>query len=126
LNDDGRQRRDFTFVADAVDAALLAALHGERGDTFNIGTGTSVSVLRALDILRSVGCTVRVDQRERQCGEARDTCADITRARQELGYTPAWSIEDGLHRQACWQRELAGEEADLVGPTHSRLRPLRT
>jgi nucleoside-diphosphate-sugar epimerase len=106
LNGDGEQTRDFTYVADAVNATLLAALQADRGRTFNIGTGTSVSMLQALEILEEHGCPVRVRRRERQPGDAQDTRADISRAQDELGYSPAWNLEDGLASQVVWQRGL--------------------
>jgi nucleoside-diphosphate-sugar epimerase len=106
LNDDGEQTRDFTYVVDAVDATLLAALRAERGRTFNIGTGTSVSMLRALEVLREQGCPVHVRQQRKQPGDARATRADISRARDQLGYSPSWALEDGLASQIAWQRSL--------------------
>jgi UDP-glucose 4-epimerase len=103
---DGRQSRDFTFVGDIV-AATRAA--GETttapGRVFNIGGGGSVSLNRALETLAAVaGRPLDVRHAERQEGDVADTGADTSRARDELGFAPRTTLQDGLAAELDWVR----------------------
>jgi UDP-glucose 4-epimerase len=106
---DGGQTRDFTFVADIV-AATRAA--GERrtppGRVYNVGGGDAVSVNRALETLAGLaGRPLDVRRLERQSGDVRDTGADTTRARDELGFVPHTLLEEGLAAELEWVCERA-------------------
>jgi UDP-glucose 4-epimerase len=115
---DGEQTRDFTFVSDIVEANLLA-MHApvEHARVFNIGGGSRVSMNWTVDLLGKVmGAEPTVLHAPRAPGDHRHGAADISRARQELGYDPRVGLEEGLRRQVEWQRAF---EAD---PRHfSRL-----
>jgi UDP-glucose 4-epimerase len=98
---DGGQTRDFTYVADAVEANLAAAEHG-RG-VYNVGGGSRVSVTRVLELLASVtGIAPAIDRQPPQPGDPRDTGADIARAKAELRWSPRVSLAEGLARQWAW------------------------
>lgn len=105
LNGDGRQTRDFTYVADVVDGTILAALNGEPGQTYNIGGGGNVAMADVLEMLRGFVGDLRVRRRAVERGDARDTAADISRARDELGYRPGWELSAGLAEQIAWHRD---------------------
>jgi nucleoside-diphosphate-sugar epimerase len=105
LNGDGTQTRDFTFVADIVAGTILAALEAEPGETYNLGGGGNVAMADVLELVGELVGEVRVRRRPMQRGDARDTAADITRARLELGYEPAWELRGGLVEQIAWHRE---------------------
>ncbi len=111
---DGRQTRDFTFIADAVDANLLAAEHGSAGEVFNIGGGSRVTLRETIDMLQQItGRTARLDLRPAQKGDARHTAADTGKAARLLGYRPAISLQDGLRAEVDWMRHLlAAEESN--------------
>ncbi|MHB1294782.1 MAG: NAD-dependent epimerase/dehydratase family protein [Anaerolineae bacterium] len=103
---DGEQTRDFTFVADAVQANVLAMDHGTLGGYYNIGGGSRVTVNQCLDVLRRVtGRPVRVDYHAMQHGDVRHTWADTTAAREELGFAPRVTLEEGLRAEDAWFRE---------------------
>ena len=105
---DGEQTRDFTFVADAVEANLAAAERGVPGRAYNVGGGSRVSVNHVLETLgRIAGTAPRVTHGAPQPGDPRDTGADIARARADLGWSPKVALEDGLARQYAWQKEGA-------------------
>src|SRR4051794_27153528 len=104
LYGDGRQTRDFTYVADVVDATVAAAERGEPGAIYNIGGGARISMREVLDILRAELGTLAVVEHEGQLGDARDTAADISRAATALGYAPSWDVPRGLREQAAWHR----------------------
>src|SRR5436305_1600853 len=102
---DGNQTRDFTFVADAVAGTLAAVTAGRAGRTYNLGGGTRVSVNEVLELVGGmIGSTPRVRHAQRQLGDARDTGADTTRAREELAFEPRHDLAGGLQQQIAWQR----------------------
>jgi nucleoside-diphosphate-sugar epimerase len=103
LYGDGEQTRDFTFVADAVEANVLAMAAGSG--VINIGGGSRVTVNQVLRTLGEVAGEVRIEQRPEQAGDVRHTWADTTRAREVLGYAPRVSLTDGLTAQVEWQRQ---------------------
>ena len=102
---DGRQTRDFTFVADAVDATVAAATRGTPGRVYNIGGGSRVEMLDALELIRRLtGRPVAVTAAGVQKGDMRDTYADTGLARLDLGFAPTVTLEDGLRAQLDWMK----------------------
>lgn len=109
---DGEQTRDFTYVADAVEANVLAwKTPVEPGMAFNIGGGSRVSVLHVIEMMeRLSGCRAKVSHAPASAGDVRHTGADTSRARTALSHLPQCSLEDGLARMRAWMiRYLAGE-----------------
>ena len=103
---DGEQTRDFTFIADAVDANLAAAERGTPGAVYNIGGGSRIALKDLLVKLEAaLGEPLKIDRRERQHGDVTHTYADTTRAREELGFQPKVSIEEGLAAEVAWFRK---------------------
>jgi UDP-glucose 4-epimerase len=104
---DGKQTRDFTYIDDAVEGTIAAGELGRPGAVYNIGGGSRRSVNDVLGALaRMTGSPIDVVYREQQPGDARDTAADIERARNELGFEPTGSFERGLGNQLGWQAAL--------------------
>lgn len=91
---DGTQTRDFTYVADVVAAFLAAAESDRRGEIYNVGTGSPVSVNRLVELL-GVETVERIPKRP---GEPDCTCADVTRIKRDLGWSAKVSIEEGVAR----------------------------
>jgi nucleoside-diphosphate-sugar epimerase len=103
LYGDGGQTRDFTFVADAAAATAAAGTRGIPGHVYNVGGGSRVSVTHVLDILaRLAGRPLDVRREDVQKGDMRDTFADTSRARAEIGFAPTVSIEEGLAAEFDW------------------------
>jgi nucleoside-diphosphate-sugar epimerase len=98
---DGRQTRDFTFVADAVAATRAAAERPEVvGRVFNVGGGSRISLNDVIAVLGEItGAPLKVERSTARRGDVRDTAADITAAQETLGYQPSVSIADGLRMQ---------------------------
>ena len=100
---DGRQTRDFTFVADAVAATVAAADRGRPGNAYNIGGGSQIELVAVFELIRRLtGGQMRVERADPQRGDMRDTYADTTRAKVDLGFAPATTLEEGLRAQYEW------------------------
>jgi UDP-glucose 4-epimerase len=100
IHGDGSQSRDFTFVGDVVEGLLLAAGTPEAtAKVYNLGAGGTTSILELLRILQGLlGTSLEPHFLPARPGDVRHSCADIARARAELGYAPTVSLEDGLRR----------------------------
>jgi UDP-glucuronate 4-epimerase len=106
---DGEQTRDVTFVGDAADAAVAAGLNRSAGGAINVGGGSQIAVNEVLDLLeRILGRPAEVIRKGPSPGDVRHTSADLTRARELLGYAPAVGIEEGLRGEVEWLRGRLG------------------
>ena len=106
---DGLQSRDFTFVADAVEANVRAWKRAAPQGVYNVGGGSQVTVLEAIALLeKSLGRKARVNLEPRPAGDPLRTRADATRLATDLGYATKVGIADGLAAQADWARTLYG------------------
>ena len=103
LYGDGEQTRDFTFVKDAVAATMAAGDRGVPGRAYNIGGGSRVSMNQAIAIIGRVhGRPLDVRREETQKGDMRDTYADTTLARADIGFKPSVSLEEGIEAEYRW------------------------
>jgi len=105
---DGKQTRDFTFISDAVVANLAAAtVPAAVGETFNIGGGSRVVLLDVLQAMEKItGQPIRRNYLDFGLGDARHTAADVSKARDLLGYNPQVSLLDGLAQEWQWLKSL--------------------
>jgi nucleoside-diphosphate-sugar epimerase len=101
---DGEQSRDFTYVGNAVQANLLACeAKGAAGLAINIGTGGRYTLNQTLGLLEKVtGRSVKAIYAAPRDGDIRDSQADISRAREVLGYNPLVGFEEGLKHTWNW------------------------
>jgi UDP-glucuronate 4-epimerase len=101
---DGRQTRDFTFVADVVEATRAAAtIPNLEGRVYNIGGGARVRLSQAISVLEDLaGKPIGVDHFPALPGDVRDTGADIAKAKTELDYEPVTDLRKGLSAQLEW------------------------
>jgi UDP-glucose 4-epimerase len=106
LYGDGEQTRDFTYVHDAVNATVAAAVRGIPGRVYNIGGGSRVSVNHVVEMIaRVAGRQPIVEVDPAQPGDMRHTYADTSQAQLDLGFQPRVSLEHGLTAEYQW---LAG------------------
>jgi UDP-glucose 4-epimerase len=109
LYGDGEQTRDFTFVDDIVAALMAAGDRGRPGAVYNIGGGSRVSINQVLaQIGQIAGHPLAVRREAAQKGDMRDTFADTSRARADLGFTPHTSLADGLRAEYDWLKGQTG------------------
>jgi dTDP-L-rhamnose 4-epimerase len=111
--EDGEQRRDFVSVKDVAAACVLALERpGLAGEVFNVGSGASFTVNEIARRLARLLDKEHIEPEvtgEYRVGDIRHCFADITKARDLLGFTPQVDIEDGLGELAQW---LEGQQAD--------------
>lgn len=105
---DGRQTRDFTYVGDVIAAMRQAASAPLAvGATYNLGGGSQVSLMRVFELLEGMaGRPLDLHFQETQYGDVRDTVADTSRARRDLGFLPVTPFKEGLSRQFAWASEM--------------------
>jgi len=103
---DGGQTRDFTYVANVVDGVLRACTAPEAaGEAINVACGTRISLNELLRVMNAVvGTSVQAIYAEPRAGDVRDSQADITKAKQLLGYVPIVGLEEGLRHTLDWCR----------------------
>ena len=115
---DGEQSRDFTFVANAVQAnlkACLAPATDVSGKVFNVATGTRFSLNQTAEMLRKIiGFSGEVKYAEPRTGDVKHSLADIGLAQKHLGYFPDVSFEEGLKRTVEWYQEQAVASAAVA------------
>jgi len=106
---DGEQSRDFTFVHNAVHANLLAARQPNpvRGQVFNVGCGRRVSLNVLVRLMAELLGTPELTPTygPERAGDVKHSLADITRAREVLGYAPIVDFREGLAATTAWYRE---------------------
>jgi UDP-glucose 4-epimerase len=102
LYGDGEQSRDFVYVDDVVSAILLA-LNKTESDVYNVGTGCQESINGLIFLLEDIsGSSLQIYRHDEWPNDIRRIAADISRAKRELGYSPRFSIREGLERTVSY------------------------
>ena len=101
---DGEQTRDFTYVEDVAALCLkAAAAPGVAGKMYNAGNGNRYSLNTVWDLLQKIeGVSLPAQYGPERAGDVRDSQADTTAARRELGHAPQYTLEQGLRRALHW------------------------
>lgn len=105
---DGEQSRDFTYIANVVDANLRAAQTTRGvGHVINVANGERITLNQLLEELKKITGRpeVEAEYREARVGDVRHSLADISRARDLLSYEPRVELQEGLQRTVEWYRE---------------------
>ena len=102
IHGDGEQSRDFTYIGNVVDGAIRAAFAGgANGRIFNIASSRSASVNHLADTIGGIlGKPVHKDYAASRTGDIRDSWADVSAAREALGWEPTVGLEEGLRLTA--------------------------
>jgi len=106
---DGEQTRDFTYIANVVDANMKAATHPDAvGESFNIGCGARTSLNQLIDSLKGIlGNQLEPIYEAARKGDVRHSVADVSKASKMLGFIPAVPLEAGLRQVLDWYRSSA-------------------
>lgn len=119
---DGQQTRDFTFVACAVLATMQAGGVSTplAGEIMNVGTGERVTVTELACLIAAAHNRPDLvpEHRQPRAGDVRHSLADITRARDMLGYRPIVSLADGLQQTIAWFRQQHAPSHDQEPREH--------
>ena len=111
--EDGKETRDFVFIDDVADATILGMeVPAANGHVFNVGTGVATDVLTVAHTLCDkygiqVPITVSGNYR---LGDIRHNFADITLAKQILGFNPKWNFSDGIEQFVKWVNQQEVQE----------------
>jgi len=110
IQGDGLQSRDFTYVANAVQCLMKAATApAVSGNVYNVGTGTSTTVVELVNALnRVMGTKLDPTFGSARVGDVRYSLADISRTKADLGYEPGEDFESGLAKTVAWARQQTG------------------
>ena len=107
---DGEQSRDFTFIENVVAANLLAAdapAEKVSGKMMNVATGAAVTLNQVFEILRELtGYSGNPAYAEPRSGDIKHSLADISRARELLGYVPQVDFREGIRRTVEWYKNM--------------------
>jgi nucleoside-diphosphate-sugar epimerase len=110
IHGDGKQTRDFTYVADVV-SGVLACCEADKvaGEVINLACGGRVSLLEVIHTLQRIFKSgVQPTFGPPRPGDVTDSQADIFKARKLLGFEPKWSFEDGLRETVMWFQQTQG------------------
>jgi nucleoside-diphosphate-sugar epimerase len=117
---DGSQRRDFTFVGDVVRANMFAMMNLEATGVFNIGSGRNYSISELAALIESrhssaqLSSVLNVEYLPPRLGEANVTLADITKAKEVLGWSPLVSLPQGLEVIDAYERKMGSGNSGIV------------
>ncbi len=100
----GESRRDYTFVSDIVDGFLLAMKSPRPFAIYNLGNGNPVSLNELISMLgKALEIDIKIEQLEDQVGDVPVTWADVSLAKQELGYSASVSLLEGIRLFVAWK-----------------------
>jgi UDP-glucuronate 4-epimerase len=103
---DGSTRRDYTYIDDIISGVMAAIIYDESNyEVFNLGESETVELRELISLLeKALDCKAVIDRQPPQPGDVPQTFADVTKARQLLGYNPQTNIGEGIKRFVEWFR----------------------
>jgi len=103
---DGSTRRDYTFVDDIIDGVVRSLDRCEGYEIYNLGESETTSLQELVDMIGEVcGAPVQLDRQPMQPGDVIITYADVSKAKERLGYAPSTPVREGLVRFLAWYRD---------------------
>ena len=109
---DGSTSRDYTYISDIVDGVVRSLDRPAGYQIYNLGNGSPVSLSSFIKLVeKSVGTPAKIRVCPEQPGDVPRTCADISKARSMLGYSPQVPFADGIHRTVDWYQKRAAARA---------------
>jgi UDP-glucuronate 4-epimerase len=102
---DGSSRRDYTYIDDLLEGILAATQNLKGFEVYNLGQSQTTSLKEMIALIeKALGKKAKIEPLEAQPGDMSRTFADITKARERLGYHPAVTIEEGIQRFVDWYK----------------------
>ncbi|MEO0650351.1 MAG: GDP-mannose 4,6-dehydratase [Planctomycetota bacterium] len=103
---DGSTRRDYTYVKDIVDGVVRSYDHCSGYEIYNLGESRTTSLAELVELIgQACGVDPIIDRQPMQPGDVVITYADVSKAKQKLGYDPHTTVAEGLERFVAWYRE---------------------
>ncbi len=103
----GNQTRDFTYIDDITEGMVLAAQKSVPGEVYNLGGGNRISLNGAIKIIEDLaGRKAGVLSKSAAKGDVKHTWSDISKAKEQLGYSPKTNIAEGLKKEFEWIKNL--------------------
>jgi UDP-glucose 4-epimerase len=113
---DGHQTRDFTYVGDVVEANVRAMKSTAEG-AFNIACGHRTDLLTLAEtIMAVIGTRLDPLHEPPRPGDIQDSLADITAARDAFGFSPQYTVEEGVQETVAWYREIISRDRGPSAP----------
>jgi UDP-glucuronate 4-epimerase len=104
---DGSMRRDFTYIDDILAGILGALARDDDFAVYNLGESRTIELRELIAILeRALGKGARIRRLPEQPGDVKQTYADVSQARANLGYAPSVPVEEGIRRFVAWLRSV--------------------
>lgn len=106
---DGSTRRDYTYIDDIIDGVVRCVDRPFRYEIFNLGESHTTSLAELIELVgKHAGVAPVIDRQPLQPGDVEITYADVSHARELLGYNPRFSMDEGIARFVAWYRERHG------------------
>lgn len=106
---DGSTRRDYTYIDDIIDGVVRCVDRPFPYEIFNLGESHTTSLAELIELVaKHVGKPAVIDRRALQPGDVEITYADVSHARELLGYAPRFSMDEGIQRFVAWYRAEYG------------------
>ena len=103
LYGNGNQTRDFTFIDDILSAIVLSAESNCLGEVFNVGGGSTISINELINRRKyHSGFKAKIKYKKNQKGDIKDTWADLSKIKDNLGWEPKTDINKGLKKYIKW------------------------
>lgn len=106
---DGSTRRDYTYIDDIIDGVVRCVDRPFRYEIFNLGESHTTSLAELIELVgKHAGVAPVIDRQPLQPGDVEITYADVSHARELLGYNPRFSMDEGIARFVAWYRDRHG------------------
>ena len=102
---DGSSRRDYTYIDDLIDGILGVFSHHKGFEIYNLGESQTTSLKELIELIEeALGKKANIEMLKWQPGDVSTTYADISKAREMLGYQPKVKMEEGIRRFVEWYK----------------------
>ena len=102
---DGSSRRDYTYINDLLEGILAATQNLKGFEVYNLGQSQTTSLKEMIALIeKALDKKAKIEPLDAQPGDVSTTFADITKARERLGYHPEVTIEEGIQRFVDWYK----------------------